>query len=127
MVRVHGGHRAPSLRAGAARHRQAQQGSKKKKPPYKVVLEEISEQKKLKTFVCLNTWLFLRGSLFPSEANVCGSFLSMLKLPLGSLLFQLGIRSLRTGVSNWQGTMGQRYISYQYVCKLTASFSFNIL
>ena len=50
MVRVHGGRHAPSVGAGATRHKQVQQGNQKK-PSYKVVLEEISEQKKLKTFV----------------------------------------------------------------------------
>ena len=51
MVRVHERRRAASVGAGAARHKQTQQGAQKK-PSYKVVLEEVSEQKKLKTFVC---------------------------------------------------------------------------
>ena len=49
MVRVHERRRAASVGAGAARHKKA---GFEKKPSYKVVLEEVSEQKKLKTLVC---------------------------------------------------------------------------
>lgn len=58
MGRVHNQRRATSVGAGAARHRQEQAGASKK-PSYKVVLEEVSEQKKLKTFVCTFLWAFM--------------------------------------------------------------------
>ncbi len=51
MVRVQNRRRAVSVGAGAARHKHAQ-ATAPKKPSYKVVLEEVSEQKKLKTLVC---------------------------------------------------------------------------
>ena len=43
----------------------------------------------------------------------------MPKLPQDLLSSQLGIRSLRTGASNWQGMMAQKCTLYQYVYELS--------